>query len=101
MIIAGAIHDFEHFGFTNDFLVNTQHAWAIQYNDTAVLENHHVAGAMELTMDKKKNIFENMNRSEYFSLRKRIIKAVLTTDMSKHEEDLKLLKLMISDPSFT
>ena len=61
LIIAGAIHDYEHFGFTNDFLINTQHQWALKYNDTSVLENHHVAAAMELTLDKKRNIFENMN----------------------------------------
>ena len=34
-------------------------------------------------------------------MRKRIIKAVLTTDMAKHEEDLKLLKLFLSNPDCT
>ena len=44
-IIAGAIHDFEHMGYNNLFLSQTQHEWAINYNDQSVCENHHVAAS--------------------------------------------------------
>lgn len=55
---------------------------------------------MNLTTDKKRNIFENMNWTEYFAMKKWIIKGVLTTDMAKHDEDLTLLKLINLDDKF-
>ena len=61
LFMAGAIHDYEHPGLNNDHLVKTSHPWAIQYNDVSVLENHHVAGALELTKTKARNIFEKMS----------------------------------------
>jgi len=98
MIIAGFIHDYEHFGYNNDFLVQTQHEWAVTFNDQAVCENHHVAASLALTQDKKKNIFENMTKGEYLAMRKRIVTGVLATDMAKHGEHFVKFKLKVSDP---
>lgn len=85
LIISGAIHDFEHLGWNNAFLIETQHEWAVTYNDTSVCENHHVASVFE-TMKTKTgcNIFENMSLSEYKLCRKKILKMVIATDMSLH-----------------
>ena len=98
MIIAGFIHDFEHFGFNNDFLIQTSHEWAVNYNDQSVCENHHVSAAYELLKDKKKNIFENTKKGEYQAMRKRIVSAVLETDMTKHFKELPWFSMMVSDP---
>lgn len=42
------VHDYEHGGLNNDFLIKTSHPLAITYNDQSPLENHHVAAAMGL-----------------------------------------------------
>ena len=45
LLIAAAIHDFEHPGVSNNFLVKTQHELAVRYNDDSVCERMHVARA--------------------------------------------------------
>ena len=50
-LIAAIIHDVDHPGRTNAFLCNSRHELALLYNDTAVLENHHVAKTFKLTLD--------------------------------------------------
>ena len=42
---SAAVHDFEHGGVNNDFLIKTAHPWAIRYNDQSPLENHHSSAA--------------------------------------------------------
>ena len=41
--IACMIHDYEHPGYSNQFVVRTKHPLAIRYSDCSVLENHHLA----------------------------------------------------------
>ena len=57
LLLAAAIHDFDHPGYTNNFLVTTGHKLAILYNDRSVLENHHVASAWQLMLSDPKNEF--------------------------------------------
>jgi len=62
MMLSGAIHDHEHPGYNNLYMINTKHKFAIWYNDISVLENHHVASSFKLIKsDKKYNIFNMMN----------------------------------------
>ena len=42
------VHDHEHGGLNNDFLIKSRHPLAITYNDQSPLENHHVASASRL-----------------------------------------------------
>lgn len=39
------VHDFEHKGVNNDFLVRTGDALALLYNDHSPNENHHMAAS--------------------------------------------------------
>ena len=47
---SAAVHDFEHGGLNNDFLIKTSHPLAVTYNDQSPLENHHVSAAMKLSV---------------------------------------------------
>lgn len=42
------VHDFEHLGVNNDYLVRMHDQLATLYNDKSPLENHHLAAAFEL-----------------------------------------------------
>jgi hypothetical protein len=64
IIIGGAIHDHEHPGFNNVYLVETGDEIAIRYNDVSVLENHHVASSFKLMKSQEFNIFGNMERED-------------------------------------
>lgn len=45
---SAAVHDYEHGGLNNDFLIKTSHALAVRYNDQSPLENHHMSAAVQL-----------------------------------------------------
>jgi len=57
ILIGGSIHDHEHPGFNNVYLVNTGNELAIRYNDQSVLENHHVASSFKLMKADEYDIF--------------------------------------------
>uniref|UniRef100_A0AC35TTH6 Phosphodiesterase n=1 Tax=Rhabditophanes sp. KR3021 TaxID=114890 RepID=A0AC35TTH6_9BILA len=89
-LIAATIHDVDHPGRGNGYLINTRQHLALLYNDQSVLENHHVALAFQLTVqDSSVNIFQNVSREDYTGLRQAIVDMVLATDMSRHFDYLK------------
>ena len=82
---AAALHDFEHPGVNNDFLIKTRNVLAILYNDASPNENHHVAGAYSLLMsDPGYNYSEKLAIEDKNILRATTIELVLATDMKKH-----------------
>ncbi|XP_052373615.1 high affinity cAMP-specific and IBMX-insensitive 3',5'-cyclic phosphodiesterase 8A, partial [Oncorhynchus keta] len=98
-LIAATVHDVDHPGRTNSFLCNAGSELAILYNDTAVLESHHAALAFQITTrDDKCNIFKNMERNEYRTLRQAIIDMVLATEMTKHFEHVNKFVNSINKP---
>ncbi|XP_040113428.1 high affinity cAMP-specific and IBMX-insensitive 3',5'-cyclic phosphodiesterase 8A isoform X2 [Oryx dammah] len=98
-LIAATIHDVDHPGRTNSFLCNAGSELAILYNDMAVLEHHHAALAFQLTTgDDKCNIFKNMERNDYQTLRQGIIDMVLATEMTKHFEHVNKFVNIINKP---
>lgn len=68
--LANLIHDYEHPGYTNQFVVRTKHPLALRYNDQAVLENHHLAASFTLLMQEENNFLENLNSVSFYELRK-------------------------------
>ncbi|XP_013205648.2 high affinity cAMP-specific and IBMX-insensitive 3',5'-cyclic phosphodiesterase 8A [Microtus ochrogaster] len=98
-LIAATIHDVDHPGRTNSFLCNAGNELAVLYNDTAVLESHHAALAFQLTLENDKcNIFKNMDRNDYRTLRQGIIDMVLATEMTKHFEHVNKFINSITKP---
>lgn len=51
--LSAAIHDYEHGGVNNDFLIQTRDKLAVTYNDISPLENHHLAAAARLMADPR------------------------------------------------
>ncbi|KAM6218704.1 3',5'-cyclic-AMP phosphodiesterase 4C [Rhynchocyon petersi] len=94
-IFASAIHDVDHPGVSNQFLINTNSELALMYNDTSVLENHHLAVGFKLLQTENCDIFQNLSAKQRLSLRRMVIDMVLATDMSKHMNLLADLKTMV------
>uniref|UniRef100_A0A3B4DNG5 Phosphodiesterase n=1 Tax=Pygocentrus nattereri TaxID=42514 RepID=A0A3B4DNG5_PYGNA len=98
-LLAATVHDVDHPGRTNSFLCNAGSELAILYNDTAVLESHHAALAFQLTVrDNKCNIFKNMERTQFRTLRQAIIDMVLATEMTRHFEHVNKFVNSINKP---
>lgn len=88
-LISAVVHDIDHPGKSSPFLCNSDNELAILYNDRSVLESHHAAFAFKLTLsDEKVNIFGNLERDVYRTVRLSIIDMVLATEMTKHFEHL-------------
>ncbi|XP_012942193.1 cAMP-specific 3',5'-cyclic phosphodiesterase 4D [Aplysia californica] len=94
-IFSCAIHDVDHPGLTNQYLINTSSELALMYNDESVLENHHLAVAFKLLQEENCDILSNLTKKQRQSLRKMVIDMVLATDMSKHMSLLADLKTMV------
>ncbi|CAG5135685.1 unnamed protein product [Candidula unifasciata] len=90
-----AIHDVDHPGLTNQYLINTNSELAVMYNDESVLENHHLAVAFKLLQEENCDILANLSKKQRQSFRKMVIDMVLATDMSKHMTLLADLKTMV------
>ncbi|XP_072546999.1 3',5'-cyclic-AMP phosphodiesterase 4C [Salminus brasiliensis] len=100
-LFASAIHDVDHPGVSNQFLINTNSELALMYNDASVLENHHLAVGFKLLQEENCDIFQNLSKKQRQSLRKIVIDMVLATDMSKHMNLLADLKTMVETKKVT
>ncbi|XP_034003131.1 cAMP-specific 3',5'-cyclic phosphodiesterase 4C-like isoform X1 [Trematomus bernacchii] len=101
VLFASAIHDVDHPGVTNQFLINTSSELALMYNDASVLENHHLAVGFKLLQEDNCDIFQNLSKKQRESLRKMVIDMVLATDMSKHMNLLADMKTMVETKKVT
>lgn len=84
---AAAIHDLDHPGRTNAFLVSIAHPMAILYNDRSVLENHHCASAWKIINEHHSSDWlVNLEAADWKRFRFLVIEIVLATDLKKHFE---------------
>jgi len=102
-LLAAAIHDFEHVGLNNDFLVKTCHERAVRYNDQHANEHHHVAAAFAVLMRPECNFLSNLPASSFRRMRGLAIDLVISTDMADNNSIVssfaKLLDAGIRQPS--
>eukprot|EP01138_Halocafeteria_seosinensis_P013208 gb/GECG01013490.1/.p1 GENE.gb/GECG01013490.1/~~gb/GECG01013490.1/.p1 ORF type:complete len:1331 (+),score=166.12 gb/GECG01013490.1/:1-3993(+) len=97
LVTAAAVHDLDHPGYTNTFLINVQDPIAIRYNDKSVLENHHAASAFALLGgDRHSNMLESLSKEEYFQFRETVIDLVLITDLAHHVQFVEDYRQMIA-----
>jgi hypothetical protein len=88
-LLAAAVHDHEHLGLNNEFLVRTRHSRATTYNDQHVNEHHHVASAFAVLHRPECNFLADMPEDDFRQLRNIVIELVLGTDMAKGGSILK------------
>lgn len=50
LFVSIIIHDYEHPGYQNQFIVRTKHPIAGRYSDISVLEHHHLAAAFTVML---------------------------------------------------
>ncbi|CAG2165966.1 unnamed protein product, partial [Oppiella nova] len=99
---AAAMHDFDHPGRTNAFLVATYASQAILYNDRSVLENHHAAAAWSLFLSKPEyNWLRHLDRAEFKRFRFLVIEFILATDLKRHFEILAEFNAKVNDDDST
>uniref|UniRef100_A0A8C4RAM2 Phosphodiesterase n=1 Tax=Eptatretus burgeri TaxID=7764 RepID=A0A8C4RAM2_EPTBU len=85
LYVAAAMHDYDHPGKTNAFLVATNSPEAILYNDRSVLENHHAAAAWSLLLSRPEyNFLSGLEIVEFKRFRFLVIEAILATDLKRH-----------------
>lgn len=95
---AAAMHDYEHPGRTNAFLVATYAPQAVLYNDRSVLENHHAASAWSLFLSKPENNWLcHLDKAEFKRFRFLVIECILATDLKRHFEILAEFNAKASD----
>lgn len=93
LLISGFVHDTDHPGYNNIYLVSTRDILALRYNDKSVLENHHIALAFDIMLqDPDTCIYENFNLNDFKIMREYMIDLVLATDMSRHFADMAMMK---------
>jgi hypothetical protein len=99
-LLASVIHDFQHPGVNNEFLIKKKHNKAIRYNDVSVLENHHLASAFAVLLDQNCDITIALTEDQYWVLRTSIIKMVFSTDLKFQEETIGSFKNYRGVPNF-
>jgi len=84
MLLACTIHDYDHPGVNNAFLINSRDPLAVRYNDQSVLENHHAASGFGLILNNHASIIDCMPKEDSARLRAMVIGLIQTTDMKLH-----------------
>jgi len=82
---SAAMHDYQHPGRNNQFLVAINSPLALLYNDRSVLENHHASASWKLLKSNSKYDFlSSLDSAEWKRFRYLILENILATDLSKH-----------------
>ncbi|XP_036390934.1 cGMP-inhibited 3',5'-cyclic phosphodiesterase B-like [Megalops cyprinoides] len=98
LYVAAAMHDYDHPGRTNAFLVATNAPQAVLYNDRSVLENHHAAAAWNLYLSRPEfNFLASLEHVEFKRFRFLVIEAILATDLKKHFDFLAEFNSKVND----
>jgi len=88
-LLSAAVHDYDHLGLSNDFLIKTAHERALRYNDQHVNENHHAAAAFAVLHRMECNFLHALPASDLSWTRRLVIDLVIGTDMVNNGKILK------------
>ena len=82
--LSAIIHDFEHKGVTNTFLIETEDEIALTHNDISPLEHHHVSAAFKILRQKEFHFLKHLSKAKMERIRSIVVDLVLATDMNNH-----------------
>ena len=88
-------HDLGHPGYNNNFHMNALTDLALTYNDASCLENFHTSFLFKILRKEENNIIEKLSTQNFKSIRKRMIRQILATDMANHGEVVSLIRAKI------
>ena len=100
VLIAPIIHDYNHPGFNNSFMISTHAPLAVRYNDQCVLEHFHVASVYELMLQEEFDIVSEFPADARKLIREMTISMVLATDMAVHFDWIGKFKNKIAGAGF-
>lgn len=63
-LVSAAIHDHDHPGLNNAYMISSKSEIAILYNDQSPLENHHCSSAFRVLMKEENNIFSSLDKEQ-------------------------------------
>jgi hypothetical protein len=92
LLCAALSHDIDHPGVSNRYLTVRKSLIALVYNDISVLENHHAALLCLILQDPDCNVMKALGDEAYQAHRKRMVNAILATDMAKHFDVVRRLQ---------
>jgi hypothetical protein len=95
LFFASVVHDFDHPGVNNNFLIATSNRLALLYNDRSVLESYHLAKAFRILSQPECNFLQGLSKSDWQTFRESVIDMVLATDLSQHYATLTLFKTRV------
>eukprot|EP00062_Callorhinchus_milii_P011451 gi/632957433/ref/XP_007894479.1/ PREDICTED: high affinity cGMP-specific 3',5'-cyclic phosphodiesterase 9A-like [Callorhinchus milii] len=95
MLTSAICHDLDHTGYNNAYQINARTELALRYNDISPLENHHCAVAFEILEKPGSNIFRNLTTEQYKRIREGMIKCILATDMTRHNDILNRFRAIL------
>uniref|UniRef100_A0A8C5D6I3 Phosphodiesterase n=1 Tax=Gouania willdenowi TaxID=441366 RepID=A0A8C5D6I3_GOUWI len=101
MMTSALCHDLDHPGYNNVYQINARTDLALRYNDISPLENHHCAVAFGILAKAECNILKSLSNEQYKLIRAGMIKCILATDMSRHNEILNKFKVIQPVFNFT
>lgn len=61
LLLASAVHDVQHPGVNNEFMINSQSPEAVRYNERSVNENTHVSVAICILEDSNFNALDGLS----------------------------------------
>jgi 3'5'-cyclic nucleotide phosphodiesterase len=99
LYIAAAIHDYDHPGVNNNFLIATRDPIALIYNDKSVLENHHCSNAFKVLLEPHNFFVESLDKKSFNTFRAEVVDMVLATDLAQHFDLLTMFKKKVRHPA--
>ena len=91
---AALIHDFEHRGVSNDFLVKTADAWVTDAGELPPNEHHHFLASFALLEKTELNFLTSFDPTVLARVTAAVRGLVLATDMAKHKALTKASSLL-------
>lgn len=82
LLFSALIHDVDHFGVPNAYLVKTSHELALLYNDQSVAENHSLAIGLDMLRKPGFELLDGFSEEEIVLFRHNVIELVLCTDIA-------------------